>query len=66
MLDASSDGELSSKTCEEGYKFIESISDNTYQWPLTRVALIGVSKKPVGVHEVIETINLAAQVEQIH
>ncbi|XP_058733004.1 uncharacterized protein LOC131604588 [Vicia villosa] len=36
MLDAYSEGELLSKSYEEGYRMIESITTNTYQWPTTR------------------------------
>lgn len=45
---------------------IKSISSNTYQWPVNRSADNSTKKKLVGVHEITETISLAAQVAQIH
>ncbi|CAL5191263.1 unnamed protein product [Lathyrus oleraceus] len=66
MLDASSGGALLSKSYEKGYKLIESITVNTYQWHATRVSANSTQKRPVSVHEVTETTVLAAQVAQIH
>lgn len=45
---------------------IESITTNTYQWPVTRVFVVSTQKKPVGVHEIATTMTLNAQVAQIH
>lgn len=66
MLDSFSGGALLSKYYEEGYKLIESIKINTYQWPVTRAEGSQTSKKPVGVHEVSESNTLAAQIARIH
>ncbi|XP_058741085.1 uncharacterized protein LOC131613431 [Vicia villosa] len=66
MIDASSEGALLSKSYEEGYQLIESITTNTYQWPVTRANASTAQKRPTGVHEVTETTALAAQVAQIH
>ncbi|KAI5384334.1 hypothetical protein KIW84_071373 [Lathyrus oleraceus] len=66
MLDASSDGALLSQSYEEGYKLIERITTNTYQWMVSRVAPTPSQKKPDGVHVVIETTTLAAQMAQIN
>lgn len=66
MLDASSSGDFLSKSYEEGYKLIESITANTYQWKITRASTITIPTKPTIYHEVTETITLAAQVAQIH
>lgn len=66
MLDASSGGALLSKSYEEGYKLIESITANTYQWPVTRANTGGIQKRPAGVHEVTDNSAMAAQLAQIH
>lgn len=66
MLDASSGSTLLSKSYEEGYKLIERITANTYQWPITRATTVVLKKKLADVYEVIETITLAAKVAQIH
>ncbi|KAI5446822.1 hypothetical protein KIW84_014600 [Lathyrus oleraceus] len=66
MLDVSSGGALLSKSYEDGYKLIESIISNTYQWLVTKATTKSNQKRPTGVHEVIETITLATQVAQIH
>ena len=66
MLNASSSGYLLSKSYEEGYKLIESITANTYQWPVTRAGGSTTSKKPASVHEVSESNALSAQIAQIH
>lgn len=65
MLDVSSSGALFFKSYEEGYNLIESITTNTYQWPVTRACIIIVPKKPVGVHEFTKTTSLADQMAQI-
>ncbi|KAI5427241.1 hypothetical protein KIW84_032592 [Lathyrus oleraceus] len=65
MLDASSGGALLSDSYEEGYKLIKSITDNTYQWPVSRVVPTPNQKKPTGVHEVTETVVLTAQIAQL-
>lgn len=54
MLDASNGGALLSKSYEEGYKLIERITANTYQWPVTRANTGAIQKRPAGVHEVTE------------
>lgn len=66
MFDASSGEALLSKSYEDSYKLIESITTNTYQWSVTRVAIVSTKKKPSGVHEVSETTTLVAQVAQNH
>lgn len=66
MLNASCGGALISKSYEEGYKLIESITTNTYHWPITPTIVVSIQKKPLGVHEVIETTTLIAQMAQIH
>ncbi|XP_058725922.1 uncharacterized protein LOC131597232 [Vicia villosa] len=66
MLDASSGGALLSKSYEEGYRLIESITTNTYQWPTARANVSTTQRRPAGVHEVTETTLLVAQVVQIH
>lgn len=66
MLDASSGGAFIFKSYEEGYKFIGSITTNTYQWPVTRFVVVSTQKKPIGVHEVTKTTTLATQVAHIH
>ena len=66
MLDASFDGALSSKSYEEGYKMIESITSNIYQWLVKQAAIIVVPKKSIGVYEVTKTISYVSQVAQIH
>ncbi|MCI77017.1 hypothetical protein A2U01_0098287, partial [Trifolium medium] len=53
-----------SKSYNEGFDLIESITANTYQWPTTR-ANPGPAKKTAGVHEVSETTALAAQIAQL-
>lgn len=60
MLDASSGGALLPKSYKDGYKLIESITTNTYQWPVTRAIVVSTIKNLVGVHEVTETITLTA------
>ncbi|KAI5417343.1 hypothetical protein KIW84_042087 [Lathyrus oleraceus] len=62
MLDALSGGALLSKSYEEGYKLIESITANTYQWPVTRELANSNQKRPIGIHEVTETITFTAQI----
>lgn len=42
MLDASFGGAFLSKSHEEGYKLIERIRANTYQWPVIRVDVVAV------------------------
>lgn len=59
MFDTPSSGELLSKFYEEGYKLIEITTTNTYQWPVTRVAIIVVLKKSTNVYEVTKTTTLA-------
>ncbi|XP_050878277.1 uncharacterized protein LOC127082090 [Lathyrus oleraceus] len=66
MLDASSGGALLSKSYEEGYKLIESITTNTYQCTVIRKYVNSTQKRPVGVHEVTKTTTFVAQVAQIH
>ncbi|XP_058741908.1 uncharacterized protein LOC131614323 [Vicia villosa] len=66
MLDASSGGVLLSKSYEERYRLIESITANTYQWPISRANVSTPQKRPAGVHKVTETTALATQVAQIH
>ncbi|XP_050915692.1 uncharacterized protein LOC127130771 [Lathyrus oleraceus] len=66
MLDASSGGALLSKSYEEGYKSIKSITTNTYQWPVSRDIPTLSQKKPNGVHEVAETTALASQIAQLN
>lgn len=66
MLDASSGGTLLFLSYEEGYKLIESITANTYQWKVKRDVVISTQKKPAGIHVVIETTSLAFQVAHIH
>lgn len=65
-LDVSSGGASLSKCYEDGYKLIESITTNTYQWLVTRTIVVFTQKKPTGVHEVTKTITLVSQVAQIH
>ncbi|MCI46557.1 hypothetical protein A2U01_0067797, partial [Trifolium medium] len=65
MLDASSGGALLSKSYTNGFALIENITANTYQWPTTR-ATPASAKKTAGIHEVVETTAIAAQVAQIH
>lgn len=62
MLDTFFGGALLSKSYEEGYKLIESIIVNIYQWPVTRATIIVVPKKQIGVNKFIETTTLATQV----
>ncbi|PNY16242.1 hypothetical protein L195_g012957 [Trifolium pratense] len=64
ILDASYGGALLSKSYNEGFKLIESITTNTYQWPTAR-ANSAPTKKIVGVHEVSETTALSAQIAQL-
>lgn len=66
MLYVSSSGVFISKSYEKCYKLIEIITAKTYQWPVRRAANIVVTKKLVGVHEVTQTITLAAQVAKMH
>lgn len=66
MLDASSGGTLLSKSYEEGYKLIDSITANTYNWSVSRVVPTPSQKEPVGVHEVTKTTALAAQIAQLN
>lgn len=63
MLDASNGGALLSKSYENSYRLIESITANTYQWPITRATANSAQKRPTGVHEATETTTLAAQVD---
>ncbi|MCI09221.1 hypothetical protein A2U01_0030304, partial [Trifolium medium] len=65
MLDASSGGDLISKSYTEGFAFIESITANTYQWPTAR-ANHAPAKKTAGIHEVSKITALATQIAQIH
>ncbi|MCI46411.1 hypothetical protein A2U01_0067651, partial [Trifolium medium] len=58
-------GALLSKSYNDGFALIESITVNIYQWPTTR-ATPAPAKKTAGIHEVTETNALAAQVAQIH
>lgn len=44
MLDASSGGDFLSKSYEEGCNLIESITNNTYQCPITRADVISTQK----------------------
>ena len=56
-----------SKSYEEGYRFIESITTNTYQWPVARTNASATQKnRTAEVHEVTETTTLTSQVAQIH
>lgn len=66
MLDASYGGALFSKSYQEGYNLIESITAKTYQWPVTRTSTTIVPRKQVGVHDVTKTTNLVDQVDTIH
>ncbi|XP_058753187.1 uncharacterized protein LOC131626388 [Vicia villosa] len=63
-LDASSGGAILSKSYEEGYRLIESITTNSYQWPVTRANASATQKRPVEVHEVTETTTLATQLSR--
>lgn len=60
MLDASSGGSLLSKSYEDGYRLIKSITSNTHQWPITRATVNRTQKRFAGVHEVTEATNLVA------
>lgn len=62
MLTASSGGALLSKSYEDGYKLIVSITVNTYQWTVTGVDVVSTQKKPVGVREDTKTTTLYAHV----
>ncbi|KAI5388972.1 hypothetical protein KIW84_074578 [Lathyrus oleraceus] len=55
-----------SKSYKEGYKVIESITANTYQWHVTWESANSIQKRPIGVHEVTETTIIAAHMAQIH
>ncbi|KAI5400610.1 hypothetical protein KIW84_065480 [Lathyrus oleraceus] len=66
ILDALSGGSLLSKSYEDGYKLIESITVNTYQWHVTRETANSTQKRHAGVYEVTKTITLSAQVTQNH
>lgn len=46
VLDVSSGGVLLSKSYEEVYMLIESITANTYQWPVTRASTNSTHKRP--------------------
>ncbi|MCI44634.1 hypothetical protein A2U01_0065873, partial [Trifolium medium] len=62
--DASSGGTLLSKSYNEGFELIESITANTYQWPTAR-ANSAPAKKPAGIHEVSESTALSTQIAQL-
>ncbi|KAI5391391.1 hypothetical protein KIW84_076264 [Lathyrus oleraceus] len=63
---AFSGGALLSKSYEKVYKLIESITANTYQWPISRVVPSLSQKKTPGVNEITETTAYAAQIAQLN
>ena len=59
MVDASANGVLLSKSYNEAYEILERITNNNYQWPLTRQA---ATRGVTGVHNVDALTLLSAQV----
>ncbi|KAI5420976.1 hypothetical protein KIW84_044719 [Lathyrus oleraceus] len=66
MLDDLSGEALLSKSSEDGYKLIESITANIYQWAVTMATSNLTQKRTTGFHEVTKMISLITHVAQIH
>ncbi|XP_062093730.1 uncharacterized protein LOC133799745 [Humulus lupulus] len=58
VVDASANGALLAKSYNEAYEILESISNNNYRWPTSRLS---TSRKVVGIHDVDSITSLVAQ-----